>query len=59
VGLISTRHLMIADQKPQGVFDPDCLMLAEMASVAVDFPKSGHKVSSIHNRLPIDSRHST
>ncbi|KAF8542541.1 RNA dependent RNA polymerase-domain-containing protein [Trichophaea hybrida] len=45
LGLISNRHLVIADQKKEGVFHPDCLKLAEMASTAVDFPKTGHKVN--------------
>lgn len=44
LGLISHRHLIIADQNPEGVFHPDCLTLAEMHSTAVDFPKSGIKV---------------
>jgi hypothetical protein len=44
LGLISNRHLVIADQQKEGVFHPDCLKLAEMASTAVDFPKTGYKV---------------
>lgn len=44
LGLISHRHLVVADQKLEGVKHPDCLMLAEMASTAVDFPKTGIKV---------------
>ncbi|KAF8471693.1 RNA dependent RNA polymerase-domain-containing protein [Kalaharituber pfeilii] len=44
LGLISHRHLIIADQQPEGVFHPDCLKLAEMHSTAVDFPKTGIKV---------------
>jgi hypothetical protein len=44
LGLISNRHLVIADQQKEGVLHPDCLKLAEMASTAVDFPKTGHKV---------------
>ncbi|KAF8245194.1 RdRP-domain-containing protein [Wilcoxina mikolae CBS 423.85] len=45
LGLISNRHLVIADQKDEGIFHPHCLKLAEMASTAVDFPKTGHKVN--------------
>lgn len=44
LGLISNRHLLIADQKAEGVRHPDCLILAEMASIAVDFPKTGRQV---------------
>lgn len=44
LGLISSKHLLIADQKDEGVFHKDALKLAELASVAVDFPKTGKKV---------------
>jgi hypothetical protein len=44
LGLISNRHLLIADQEKEGVYHPNCLKLAEMASTAVDFPKTGRKV---------------
>lgn len=50
LGLISTRHLIIADQQKDGVNHPDCLKLAQMASTAVDFPKTGVKVDK--NELP-------
>ncbi|KAI4717300.1 RNA-directed RNA polymerase [Aureobasidium sp. EXF-10727] len=45
LGQICTRHLQIADQKVAGVFDPDCIRLAGMASTAVDFSKTGISVS--------------
>ncbi|KAF9034492.1 RdRP-domain-containing protein [Hymenopellis radicata] len=45
VGQISRRHLMIADFSDLGVRDPQCLRLAELASQAVDFVKSGVPVS--------------
>ena len=54
LGMISIRHLTIADQQKEGVFHPDCLILAQLASVAVDFPKTGHKVS-VEPRWWIDS----
>lgn len=41
LGRIATLHQTLADQKPQGVFDPDCVQLAEMHSTAVDFSKTG------------------
>lgn len=44
LGLISIRHLIIADQQKEGVNHPDCIKLAQMASTAVDFPKTGVKV---------------
>lgn len=50
LGLISIRHLTIADQMTAGVNHPHCLMLAEMASTAVDFPKTGIKVDK--SKLP-------
>lgn len=45
LGQISTVHVQLADQKPDGVFDPDCIKLAGMASTAVDFSKTGIPVS--------------
>lgn len=53
VGLISIRHLIIADKQKAGVNHPDCLKLAQMASTAVDFPKTGVKVDK--NELPRSS----
>ncbi|ORY85390.1 RNA dependent RNA polymerase-domain-containing protein [Leucosporidium creatinivorum] len=50
IGLVSSRHLHIADSSPMGTFDPDCLLLAGLHSAAVDFPKSGQSVSL--NSLP-------
>ncbi|KLJ12209.1 hypothetical protein EMPG_12727 [Blastomyces silverae] len=41
LGRIATIHQTIADQKPLGTFDPQCLLLAELHSTAVDFSKSG------------------
>ncbi|KAI4233718.1 MAG: hypothetical protein LQ349_004230 [Xanthoria aureola] len=41
LGRLATLHQTLADQKPQGVFDPDCILLAEMCSTAVDFSKTG------------------
>lgn len=37
--------MIIADQSPQGIFDDDCLKLADLHSDAVDYPKSGQPVS--------------
>ncbi|KIY65187.1 RdRP-domain-containing protein [Cylindrobasidium torrendii FP15055 ss-10] len=45
VGQIASRHLEISDFSPQGVFDEKCLKLAELASHAVDFTKSGVPVN--------------
>jgi RNA-dependent RNA polymerase len=44
LGILSSRHLIIADQSDLGVEDPDCLALAELHSKAVDFFKSGTPV---------------
>ena len=41
LGRIATLHKVLADQKEAGVSDPDCRLLAEMHSTAVDFSKSG------------------
>ncbi|KAF9246394.1 RNA dependent RNA polymerase-domain-containing protein [Melanogaster broomeanus] len=39
VGLVSDKHIVIA-----GTLDPSCLILAQMHSCAVDYPKNGNKV---------------
>jgi len=45
VGLVSKKHITIADQSKQGTLDPDCLILAQLHSQAVDYPKNGNKVN--------------
>lgn len=49
LGRISMTHMQLADRRPNGTLDPDCLKLAEMASTAVDFSKTGIPVSSMVN----------
>lgn len=44
LGIIATRHLIIADKKNEGTMDSDCLKLAELHSSAVDFSKTGAAV---------------
>jgi RNA dependent RNA polymerase len=46
LGRIATQHKVLADQRVDGVLNPDCVTLAEMHSTAVDFSKSGIPVSS-------------
>ncbi|KAF8299892.1 RdRP-domain-containing protein [Clavulina sp. PMI_390] len=46
----TTRHLEIADISKNGSFDEDCLRLAQLASQAVDFQKSGVPVE--YSELP-------
>jgi hypothetical protein len=41
LGRICNAHKMLADQSNQGVNDQRCIKLAEMASTAVDFSKTG------------------
>ncbi|KAF8317349.1 RdRP-domain-containing protein [Clavulina sp. PMI_390] len=44
VGLVATNHLLIADRSDLGLNDPDCLILSEQHSQAVDYPKTGQPV---------------
>ncbi|KAK4095967.1 RdRP-domain-containing protein [Parathielavia hyrcaniae] len=44
LGVVATRHKILADQRGGGTLDPDCIKLAELASAAVDFSKTGRKV---------------
>lgn len=41
LGRIATTHQILADQKPDGTFDADCRLLADLHSTAVDFSKTG------------------
>jgi len=45
LGLIATLHQILADQHERGTFDPQCVLLAESHSTAVDFSKTGIPVS--------------
>lgn len=41
LGILASRHLQLADQREHGALDSDCIKLAEMHSIAVDFAKTG------------------
>jgi hypothetical protein len=41
VGQISSLHLQLSDRLELGTKHPQCIKLAEMASTAVDYPKTG------------------
>ncbi|KAG9018986.1 hypothetical protein FRB90_007566 [Tulasnella sp. 427] len=45
LGFVADQFLQLADQSPLIARDPDCIKLAELASKAVDFAKSGTPVS--------------
>ena len=47
LGRISNLHMQLADRYPEGVVHKDCIKLAELASTAVDFSKTG---------IPVDIR---
>ena len=44
LGIIAITWLVIADQSSDGIFDSDCIKLANLHSNAVDYPKSGQPV---------------
>lgn len=50
LGRIATLHQTLADQRPLGTFDPDCVLLAAIHSQAVDFSKTGIAVSLKYRR---------
>jgi len=54
LGVIATRHMILADQKDRGTLDPDCIKLAELHSSAVDFSKTGRAVEL--SELPRNSK---
>lgn len=41
LGMLANIHLQLSDQRPLGTLDPDCIKLAQMASISVDFSKTG------------------
>jgi hypothetical protein len=45
LGLIATRHQMVADIRDEGTVSADCIKLAEMHSTAVDYSKTGIPVT--------------
>ncbi|KAF5024311.1 hypothetical protein F66182_3588 [Fusarium sp. NRRL 66182] len=45
LGMIATRHLVLADYHEEGTAHPNCIALAEMHSTAVDFSKTGIPVN--------------
>jgi hypothetical protein len=51
LGRIATLHKVLADQRPQGTLDPDCLKLASMHSTAVDFSKTGIPVCGVFHAV--------
>lgn len=45
LGRIATTHKVLADCRPEGTFNTECLTLAQLHSTAVDFSKTGTPVS--------------
>jgi hypothetical protein len=54
LGRIANLHQQLADSKPMGTFDQECVLLAEMHSTAVDFSKTGIPVDM--SKLPRSTR---
>ncbi|KAI9446026.1 RdRP-domain-containing protein [Lactarius indigo] len=52
MGLLANRHIIIADQSKDGVFDDRCMRLATLCSKAVDYAKNGVPVDISGNNLP-------
>lgn len=50
LGTICNAHVVHADLSPYGALDESCLKLAELAALAVDFPKTG-KIVTLPNEL--------
>lgn len=42
LGLIATSHKIHADLSVKGVLSQKCIELAQLHSIAVDFPKTGN-----------------
>lgn len=55
LGRIAVGHRVLADQKPLGTLDDDCIIMAQLHSDAVDFSKTGIPVSL--DLLPYSENH--
>ncbi|CAO3579322.1 unnamed protein product [Absidia cylindrospora] len=53
LGQIANTHLATADQSENGAMDANCLSLARLHSMAVDFPKTGNP-ATMEKNLRID-----
>jgi len=40
-GLLADRHIVIADQSKDGIFDERCITLAKLYRIAIDYPMNG------------------
>jgi hypothetical protein len=47
VGMLSSLLLVLSDRLPDGTCDPLCTTIAELISTALDYPKTGIKVSEV------------
>ncbi|RFU28903.1 hypothetical protein B7463_g7411, partial [Scytalidium lignicola] len=54
LGRICTSHEILADQSEKGTCDSNCVLLAELASTAVDFSKTG--IPPDMERMPLVSK---
>ncbi|XP_010531131.1 PREDICTED: RNA-dependent RNA polymerase 6-like [Tarenaya hassleriana] len=52
LGRICNAHVVHADRSEYGALDEDCILLAELAATAVDFPKTGKIVTMPHHLKP-------
>jgi hypothetical protein len=50
LGVLCNVHMQLADMRPMGTLDPDCVKIAGMASTAVDFSKTG--IAVVMKQLP-------
>ncbi|KAF8035866.1 hypothetical protein BT93_C1786 [Corymbia citriodora subsp. variegata] len=52
LGAICNAHVVHADRSNLGALDENCIVLAELAATAVDFPKTGKLVTMPHHLKP-------
>ncbi|KAH6804759.1 RNA-dependent RNA polymerase 6 [Perilla frutescens var. frutescens] len=52
LGTICNAHVVHADLSEYGALDEKCIKLAELAAIAVDFPKTGKTVTMPHDLKP-------
>ncbi|XP_030548273.1 RNA-dependent RNA polymerase 6-like [Rhodamnia argentea] len=52
LGAICNAHVVHADRSEHGALDENCILLAELAATAVDFPKTGKLVTMPYHLKP-------
>ena len=51
IGLLANQLLVVSDRTPRGTIDENCILISELMSTALDYPKTGIIVSGLLSQL--------